>query len=363
MAEWKKVILSGSAAQLSSLTLTTPLADDFGGTGLNSYSQGDILYYDGSALAPLNIGSNGEVLKSNGTIPVWGTDASGTVTSVNVAAGVTAGTMQSRELSSGVFTIEISSSAPDLNSGNFLATGTQISGWASSNFNNNAGTITRVSGSGTVNGLTLSGDFTSGTANVQLGGTLSDITNANFSSGADEITVGTNAVALGGTLSNLTGLSSIDVQNSDTTVFANTGNTTLTIAASTSTVKIPGNLIVEGTSSFTDAETLNISDKVIVLSSGSTSANAGGFIVMQDNAAQTGQAFGYDNTKKSGTGTYQGRWGFHNDQADATTLTIEEFVPTVQVDSSAPSNPPQFGGESGQGNIAIDTSGDMYIYI
>ncbi len=363
MAEWKKVILSGSAAALSSLTLTTPLSTGAGGTGISSYNQGDILYYDGTALDVLAIGANGKVLKSTGTAPSWANDASGTVTSVDVASGVTAGTMQSRELSSGVFTIEISSSAPDQNSGNFLATGTQISSWASTNFNNNAGTITRVSGSGTVNGLTLSGDFTSGTANIQLGGTLSGISNANFASGADEITIGSNAVALGSTLTNLTGMSSIDVQNADTTVFANTGNQTLTIAADTSTVKIPGNLIVEGTSSFTDAETLNISDKVIVLSSGSTSANAGGFIVMQNNTAQTGQAFGYDNTKKSGTGTYQGRWGFHNDQADASTLTIEEFVPTVQVDSSAPSSAPTFGGESGQGNIAIDTGGDMYIYI
>ena len=38
MAEWKKVVVSGSSAELAGLTLTTQLAVAQGGTGLNSLS-------------------------------------------------------------------------------------------------------------------------------------------------------------------------------------------------------------------------------------------------------------------------------------------------------------------------------------
>tara|TARA_R100001443_G_C3362992_1_gene179414 strand:+ start:4978 stop:6759 length:1782 start_codon:yes stop_codon:yes gene_type:complete len=52
----------------------------YGGTGLTSYTQGDILYYNtGGSLSKLGIGSAGEVLKVNSgaTAPEWGADASG----------------------------------------------------------------------------------------------------------------------------------------------------------------------------------------------------------------------------------------------------------------------------------------------
>tara|TARA_E500000318_G_scaffold29052_4_gene29065 strand:+ start:5646 stop:8291 length:2646 start_codon:yes stop_codon:yes gene_type:complete len=52
----------------------------YGGTGLTSYTQGDILYYNtGSSLSKLGIGTAGQVLKVNSgaTAPEWGTDAAG----------------------------------------------------------------------------------------------------------------------------------------------------------------------------------------------------------------------------------------------------------------------------------------------
>lgn len=44
----------------------------YGGTGIGSYTQGDILYASAAnVLAKLNIGANGTFLRSNGTIPGW----------------------------------------------------------------------------------------------------------------------------------------------------------------------------------------------------------------------------------------------------------------------------------------------------
>jgi hypothetical protein len=59
-------------ATIGTLTLTTDLTTDNGGTGLNGYTAGDMLYYtSGTALSKLAIGTNGYILTSNGTAPTW----------------------------------------------------------------------------------------------------------------------------------------------------------------------------------------------------------------------------------------------------------------------------------------------------
>ena len=59
-----------------------------GGTGQTSYTTGDILYYSGSTLSKLNIGSNGDVLTVSGSTPSWATASGG-----GGGGGATAGTV------------------------------------------------------------------------------------------------------------------------------------------------------------------------------------------------------------------------------------------------------------------------------
>lgn len=50
----------------------TSIKSNYGGTGLTSYTAGDLLYYSsGTALSKLGIGASGLILSSNGTSPVW----------------------------------------------------------------------------------------------------------------------------------------------------------------------------------------------------------------------------------------------------------------------------------------------------
>ena len=50
----------------------TAITTTYGGTGLTSYTAGDLPYYaTGTTLSKLGIGTNGYVLTSNGTAPVW----------------------------------------------------------------------------------------------------------------------------------------------------------------------------------------------------------------------------------------------------------------------------------------------------
>lgn len=60
------------APQLSAANITSgTLAAARGGTGQTSYTTGDILYWNGSALAKLAIGGEGQVLKVDGGVPKW----------------------------------------------------------------------------------------------------------------------------------------------------------------------------------------------------------------------------------------------------------------------------------------------------
>lgn len=63
----------------NTLTLSTPLAATSGGTGLNSYTSGDLLVANtGNALSKLSLGTSGFVLMSNGTALVYDTLDGGT---------------------------------------------------------------------------------------------------------------------------------------------------------------------------------------------------------------------------------------------------------------------------------------------
>jgi hypothetical protein len=63
-----------STATTGAVTLAGTLITSNGGTGLSSYTAGDLPYYaTGTALSKLGIGTNGQILTSSGTAPQWST--------------------------------------------------------------------------------------------------------------------------------------------------------------------------------------------------------------------------------------------------------------------------------------------------
>ena len=91
--------LGGSAStallNAASLTLgwTGQLATGRGGTGLSTYTAGDLIYYStGTALSKLGIGTSTYILTSSGTAPQWSAPSGITVgTATNaVNVGITA---------------------------------------------------------------------------------------------------------------------------------------------------------------------------------------------------------------------------------------------------------------------------------
>ena len=70
--------LTGSGLNLTGITTLSSSAQlNLVGTNLNSGTRGDILFYDANGrIQKLNLGTSGQVLKSNGTDLVFGASAS-----------------------------------------------------------------------------------------------------------------------------------------------------------------------------------------------------------------------------------------------------------------------------------------------
>jgi len=123
-----------------------------------------------------------------------------------------------------------------------------------------------------------------------------------------------------------------------------------------------GDLEVSGTASFKHSENLDIADRFITLSSGSTTATDGGIIVAQaaSGGTQVGEGYGFDASAK--------RWGvtssLDNDSGAIVPLDYMVTARATNTSGDVPSAAPIFGGSSaGYGNIHIDTSTeDIYIY-
>jgi len=63
---------NGTTLTANTLNLTNALTTSYGGTGLTSFTAGDLPYYStGTALSKLAIGTNGYILQSNGSAPTW----------------------------------------------------------------------------------------------------------------------------------------------------------------------------------------------------------------------------------------------------------------------------------------------------
>ena len=169
MATWKKVIVSGSSADLSALALDTALPVASGGTGAATLTDGGVLLGSGTgAITALGQATNGQlVVGSTGADPVLATLTGGSNITVTNSAGA------------------ISIAATGLGSG----------------------TVQTVSATGNENGITLVSDGDTVDPTITLGGALANVTNAQLSNSA--VTVGTTAIALGASSTVLAGLTNV----------------------------------------------------------------------------------------------------------------------------------------------------------
>lgn len=84
----------GGTSGAVTLNLSTPVATTNGGTGLSSFTTGDLVYASGSnTLAARSIGSTGQVLTVSGGVPAWSSPSSGSLVKINTTTLSSASTI------------------------------------------------------------------------------------------------------------------------------------------------------------------------------------------------------------------------------------------------------------------------------
>ena len=407
MAEWKKVVVSGSSAELADLSLDTALTVANGGTGLTATGVDNFLVGNGAA-SLTTVGSNG-----SGTV-VRTTGADGLSVS-----GSFSGSFSGQFVGPAVL--------PDLTHGNGIVPFTYNGSAAtsvtvSSNTTNPTGNVRGVDVSSdgvgfdltTVDGAGIgvsNGEFVvnvddssieiasdalrvkaAGVTNDMLAGSIanSKLVNDSVTLGSTEVDLGTTAGTIDGlTLTNAeatgsftgsftgdgsgltglvtelstegdTGTGTVDLLTQTLDVAGGT-NINTSVSAQTITVNldnditvndavVQGDLVVEGTASFANTENLLVADRFVLFASGSITTGDGG-IVVQQGTQNVGELFGFEATAA--------RWGVDTafNAADSSFTPEAYMAAVVDID----------GGQTDvaryqkNGNIKID-SGDIYIY-
>ena len=418
MATWKKVIVSGSNANLSALQV-------------DNLTSGQVVIGGGSAgnLTTTAINGTGNIVATTGAT---GLSASGSFS--GSFQGNFVGTTDLPDLTQGTgitaFTYDGATTATVAVSGASTLSTNNVTKWTGTAFANSSLTDNGTTITGTTSlqltgaNSSLSGSFSgsffgdgsgiSGVAAsfpttaktdlvstdqffindgaskfVTYGNLLTDLAGTNLTvEGTDSLTISSSITGLtsvsatsftGSLLGNVNGTASwatnaltasnifpAITNNTDNRVLTATGGGTingegnLTFDGTTLTVTgnevITGNLTVQGTASFQQTTNLEVADRFVLFASGSNTAGDGG-IVVQQNFQNVGELYGYENSIN--------RWGFTSSfDASSPSFTAAAMVTTTEVGIVTPTAAPVYGGASnGFGNIYVKTdTGDIFIY-
>ena len=406
MADWKKVIVSGSSAELAGLTLDTALTVANGGTGLTATGANNFLVGNGAA-SLTTVGSNG-----SGTV-VRTTGATGLVASGSFSGsfqgdgsnltGVVAGTPNALADGNGIanfsydgntsgvlVTVEADSTTGgntkpvavsangvgfDISTIDGAGLGTSggelIVNVDDSSIEINSDSL-RVKASGVTNAMLANDSIQIGTTDIALGATGSTVAGLTLTGVTAS---GSFSGSFQGDGSGLTGLAStLDTEGDSGTGTIDllsqaldiAGGTNITTVANAQTITVnldsnisvtnavvTGDLTVNGTASFANTENLLVADRFVLFASGSTTAGDGG-IVVQQGTQNVGELFAYDSSTT--------RWGVTGSfSADGAAYTPDAFMATV-VEGAANDPTAVVSKYTKKGNIFVANNQDIYIY-
>jgi hypothetical protein len=331
MATWKKVIVSGSNAELNQLNVQPN--QQISGSAARTFLSGSFsgsFQGDGSALTGLvtNLvvfgdgGLSGSIDLKNQNLKILGTTSEIETT------------LALNPLSDG-FTVQVGLPNNVQIAQNLLATGsiTALGGFTGS-FSGSAILPELTNGTG-ISSLLYNG---SSTATVSV-------------SGAASLTTSYIPKWTGAAFNN----SNIFDNGSLVTVSANT--------TFNNNVTVQGDLIVNGTASFINTQELLVKDTFTLFNSGSNTLTDSGFIFQS--STNSGNASGSAFYLDASVGNY-GRFAVQKDVLyNVTSVTADEWIPTVKLSTTLPIDavPPTWGGSNGQGNMWVDTlTGDIFIW-
>ncbi len=385
MATWKKVIVSGSSANLATLQVDNLTNNQvvIGGSSSNLSTRpingtGDILATTGSSGVVMTGSFTGSFTgQFSGTI-AGGTTIQSAVSASNVTINqwttpttyavtfVANNNLQYRNT-----LVDSSSLLYDVVNKIMYTTASQALNSISSSYSQFALTASYAASSAAAKSLIISGGLSGSSYNGATEVTMSVVAGALITVNR-AVNVATSSLVANQIpkYSNNT-LSGSNISDTGTQVQIAAGATSgLSVAAGgvnvtgnsqfNNNVIVSGDLSVNGTTTFINTQNLYVKDQFLQIASGSTTLVDAG-IVTQYNAAGSGSAFFIESTN---TGTY-GRWATAYDIIGTSTIaTADEYVVTAKINqASNPSAAPVWGGASnGSGNVWITNAGDIFIY-
>jgi hypothetical protein len=209
--------------------------------------------------------------------------------------------------------------------------------------------------------LTDNGTAITGTTSIQLTGANS-ILSGSFSGSFQGNGSGLTGIASNLAISGSTGNGSVALQTQALSIIGTANEVETSVSGQTVTVGLPndvtignnltvtGDLTVNGTTTTINTDNLLVEDKFVLLASGSTSATDGG-IIIQSAANGSGFAFLYD--------AGQARWGYTGSLAYNATSAAPDAFAAMVLDLQNGST--DIAAYQKNGNIKID-SGDIFIY-
>lgn len=332
MANWKKIIVSGSSAQLTGLTLSGLTNDNIIVVGSGGLLEDSGLTYNGTTF-----GLGTSVITSTGGTSILSGSFSGSfqgdgsgLTGIATSLDITGSTgTTSIDLKTEDFTIGAGNSISTAATSNTITVAVTDAGITETQL------ATSVAGTGLSGGAgtELSVDYGSSAGTAVEGDTTISISGTTGEIGV----TGTTAQALGGGVSyTLTLPDSIS------------GNRTFS-----NNVTITGDLIVNGATTTVSTANLEVEDRFIFLNDGGGGTSTEGGIIVESGTADSGSAFFFDGGAS--------RWALADGiKKDATAVTPEAYTAVIVDEAGGQTDAAKY---KKNGNIKVDSSGDIFIYV
>ena len=362
MAGWKKVIVSGSAGNLSTIQV-------------DNLTSGQVVIGGGSGsiLSTTAINGTGTIVATTGAT---GLSHSGSFSGSFVGNG------------SGLTGVTAASLT------NALTIGEGLGGAAS--YNGSAAITLTVSGAAQLSdnkivkwnntdgkfvdtSLTDNGTLVTGTTSLQLTGASSSLTGSftgSFKGDGSNLTGLVSTLAVSGSIyagqpytSGSVGLATqgLIVNGTQNEVDVAVAGQTITVGLPSSVsiatdLTVGGNLFVNGTATYINTQDLYVADKFILLASGSAGTTDGGIVIDRGSLAQGNIAFGFDSAT--------GRWGFQDGLTDTGNAldptsgagVSGSFMSYVFTETSHGATKPITGEFAKEGAVYTANDGTIWMY-
>ena len=323
MPSWKKVVVSGSHAELSSVTGS--FTGSFKGIVVGTIASSSTALLAGTA----SVATRANTLAPTATASI--ADTSTTASFADLAGTIRSGlTASHADRATSASISDLSSTLSSTATASFADISTLSrggSGSFSGSFQGDGSNLSGIATTLTVDGDSGTQDVDLQTDDLQILGTANEIVTAITKAGndvratislPDDVTIG-----------------------QDLTV--------------TRDATITRNLTVQGTASFQHTTDLDVADRFIRLASGSNAAGDGGIAVIQS-GSKNSEALAYDSAVT--------RWGFTGSFDPAqNTIIPEAFIAAVIEGGSGDNNPTDtIAKYAKKGNIFVADNGEIYVY-